>query len=214
MLISCWSCKGGSGTTVVSVALASSLAQSAGGALLVDLTGDVPAVLGMPDVATPGVGEWLAAGAGVPADALARLEVAGPAGLRVLVRGAAGGEAGRAGVLAALLAAEQRPVVVDCGTEPSGVGLAVAQAAHTSLLVVRPCFLALRRAQQSLLRPTGVVVVREPGRVLGAADVEAVVKAPVVAEVPVDEAVARAVDAGTLAQRVPRSLHRSLRRVA
>ncbi len=214
MLVSCWSCKGGSGTTVVSVALASSLARSAGGALLVDLTGDVPSVLGMPDVDTPGVGEWLAAGAGVPADALARLEVAGPAGVRVLVRGAVDGGEERAGVLAALLAAEQRPVVVDGGTDPSGVALAVTQAASSSLLVVRPCFLALRRAQRSVLRPTGVVVVREPGRVLRAADVEAAVGAPVVAEVPVDEAVARAVDAGTLAHRVPRSLHKALRRVA
>ena len=215
MLFACWSAKGGSGATVVSVALASMLARSSGAALLVDLAGDVPAALGLSDEACAGVGEWLAAGDGVPADALPKLEVAGPAGLRVLVLGSETPPAGpRGDVLAAVLASEPRPVVADCGTAPSGVALTVARSAATSLLVTRACLLALRRAQTAAVRPTGVVLVREAGRALGAIDVERVLGAPVVAQVPADDAVARAVDAGTLGARLPRSLQRSLRHVA
>lgn len=215
MLLACWSAKGGSGATVVSVALATLLARSPGGALLVDLVGDVAPTLGLADGPGPGIGEWLAAGDSVPADALPRLEVAGPGDLRVLGPGSAPAAPGaRAEVLAALLACDPRPVVVDCGTAPAGVALTVAREAATSLLVTRACLLALRRSQQAPVRPTGVVVVKEAGRALGVADVENVVGAPVVAEVPLDEAVARAVDAGTLGRRLPRSLQRSLRHVA
>lgn len=54
----------------------------------------------------------------------------------------------------------------------------------------------------------------EPGRALDRTDVETVVGAPVQAEVPLDPAVARAVDAGLLASRLPRGLERALRRTA
>jgi hypothetical protein len=45
--------------------------------------------------------------------------------------------------------------------------------------------------------------VTEPGRALGKRDVESVLRAPVVAEVPVSPQIARVVDAGLLASRVP-----------
>lgn len=215
MLIACWSAKGGSGTTVVSVALAGLLARpSPEGALLADLDGDVPAVLGLPEPTGPGLGEWLASGNGVPADALARLEVPGPAGLRILPTGAAEAPAGRAEVLAAVLAADPRPVVADCGSGPTGAGLAVAAAASASLLVLRPCYLSLRRALRAPLRPSGVILVSEPGRSLGRSDVEDVLGVPVKAVVGVDPAVARAVDAGLLLTRLPRGLERALRHAA
>lgn len=220
MLLACWSAKGGSGTTVVSVALASVLAESSpGGALLVDLAGDVPSVLGLPDPAGPGVGGWLAAGSDVPPDALGRLEVQGAGGVRLVPSGGVeDGVAvvppGRPEVLAALLAADPRPVVVDCGSDPSGVVRAVVAAATGSLLVVRPCYLSLRSAQRAALRLTGVVVVRGDGRAIGPDDVAAALGVPVVAVVAEDPQVARSVDAGTLGQRLPRALRRSLRHVA
>ena len=216
MLIACWSAKGGSGTTVVSVALAGMLARpSSTGALLADLGGDVPAVLGMAEPTGPGLGEWLASGAEVPADALTRLEVAGPSNLRLLPAGAGAPAApGRAEVLAAVLAADPRPVVADCGSGPSGPGLAVAAAASASLLVLRPCYLSLRRALQAPMRPSGVILVSEPGRSLGRSDVEDVLGVPVRAVVGIDPAVARAVDAGLLATRLPRGLERALRHAA
>jgi hypothetical protein len=71
---------------------------------------------------------------------------------------------------------------------------------------LRPCYLALRRAAKLPRRPHGVVVVREPGRALTSRDIQSVVGAPVVAEVSVTDEVARSVDAGLLATRLPRLL--------
>lgn len=211
MLIACWSSKGGSGTTVVAASLALLLARRDPlGALLVDLAGDVPAALGLPEPDGPGVSGWLAAGTAVPVDALARLEVPGADGLAVLPRGAGPLQEDRADVLASLLHADARPVVADCGPARDGVALALAGAATRSVLVTRPCFLALRRALACPLRPSEVVLLTEPGRSLSRADVEDCLGVPVVAEVAVDPAVARAVDAGLLAARLPRRLVREL----
>ena len=216
MLVACWSAKGGSGATVVAAALAAVLARSSpAGALLVDLAGDIPAVLGVPEPDGPGVAGWLRAGATVPADALGRLEVPVGPGLALLVAGGPLPEAsGRGEVLAALLGADQRSVVVDCGSAPTGVALVVAAGAPHSLLVLRPCYLGLRRAVQSPVRPSGVVLVEEEGRSISRADVEATLGVPVRAVVAHDRRVARAVDAGLLVGRLPSSLQRSLRHVA
>jgi hypothetical protein len=215
VLIACWSAKGGSGTTVVAAALASLLARSSPGAVLADLAGDVPAVLGLPEPDGPGLAQWLEAGATVPADALTRLEVAAGGGLAVLPSGGPLPDApGRGDVLAALLAADVRPVVADCGCAPSGPRLAVAAGAGQSLLVLRPCYLGLRRAVASPLRPSGVVLIEEEGRAISRRDVEGALGIPVRAVVAHDRRIARAVDAGLLASRVPALLQRSLRDVA
>jgi MinD-like ATPase involved in chromosome partitioning or flagellar assembly len=217
VLLACWAPKGGSGATVVSVALAALLARgSPGGALVVDLDGDVPAAMGLDGAIGPGVGEWLATGPEVPADALARLEVRGPGGVRVLPWGgtAPAVPPDRLAVLLALLASDPRPVVVDCGSRPGEVGAAAIAAASTSLLVMRPCYLALRRAAAEPRPATGVVLVRDGHEALGPEDVTAALGVPVVAVVPVVPEVARAVDAGVLAARLPRALGRGLRHVA
>jgi len=214
MFVAVWSAKGGAGTSVIAAALAVVLARREGGALAVDLAGDLPAVLGVPDPSAPGVAEWLAAGDEVAVDALARLEVDVGAGLALVARGEADMCEGRGDVLASVLASEARPVVVDCGTAPRGTSAQVAAAATSSLLVTRPCYLALRRAMASTLRPTGVVLVHEDGRALSRRDVESVLAVPVRAEVRVDPAVARAVDAGLLAGRLPRPLERALKAAA
>lgn len=217
MLICCWSAKGGSGTTVVASALALVIARRGGdGVLMVDLAGDVPAVLGMPEPEGPGLAEWMAAGDDVPVDGLARIETEVTAGVSLLTRGeGALGPRERLEVLATMLAGEPRTVVVDAGcVDASGAAAVLGSHADQSLLVTRPCFLALRRAVSAPIRPTGIVCVTEPGRALSAADVESVVGAPVVAEVGSDHAVARAVDAGLLVSRLPRGLERALRRAA
>lgn len=204
MLIACWSIKGGSGTSVVSAALALQLASTAP-TLLVDLAGDAPAVLGMPDPSGSGVSDWLS-GSGLDRAALDRLAVTAARDLRLIPVGkepmpASGGER-----LAAALVGSQ-PVVVDCGSQiVGGLGAGVAAAATCSLLVVRPCYLALRRAIAAPFRPSGVVLVDEGERSLGASDVAEVLGVPVRAVVPWDPRVARAVDAGLLAARLPRSL--------
>ncbi len=216
MVLACWSTKGGSGTTVVAAALALALAESSpGGALLVDLDGDADAVLGCACPGGGGLASWLAGDAPVAAR-LGQLEVVVGGGLSLLPRGRGPLAPRHASALAALLAADSRAVVVDCGTLPTGeappeVAAELAAGATRSLLVLRPCFLALRRGVQASLRPSGVVLVVEAGRALQARDVAGVLGVPVVAEIPVEAAVARAVDAGLLAARLPRSLGRAMR---
>ena len=219
MIIACWSPKGGSGTTVVACGLAAVLARSGSprGALLADLSGDAASVLGVADPSGPGLAEWLAAGPDVGASALARLEIEATPGLGLLAWKPPGPDfrptAGRAEALVDALSADPRPVVADCGSAAAGAGLAVAAGASVSLLVLRPCYLALRRALAAPVRPSGVVLVTEPRRALGRRDVEDVLGVPVRAEISLDDGVARAVDAGLLARRVPRLLERALRPV-
>jgi hypothetical protein len=216
LLTACWSSKGGSGTTVVAASLGLLLARrEPAGAVLADLAGDLPAALGLAVDGSPGLAGWLAAGPSVPADALDRLEVpTSSPGLGLLTRGVGHLDASRAGVLATLFEEAGRPVVADCGvitlegTAPERVALAAAR----SLLVTRPCYLALRRLIDVTHRPTGVVLLREPGRTLTRPDVERLAGAPVLAELDLDPRVARAVDAGLLGSRhLPRTLSRPLR---
>jgi hypothetical protein len=222
VFVSCWSVKGGSGTTVVAAALAVLLSRrSDDGVLLVDLAGDAPAALGLPEPDGPGLAGWFAAGTGVPADGLSRIEVPVTAGLDLLPRGVGPlGPVERAEVLAGVLAAEARSVVIDAGVPGWGDDVAdpaagvLATSATESLLVTRACYLSLRRLVVSPVRPSGVVLVTEAGRALGRHDVEQVIGVDVVAEVLIDPAVARAVDAGLLAGRLPRSLERALGRAA
>lgn len=215
MLVACWSPKGGSGTTVVSAVMALSCARSSSGALVVDLMGDVPAVLGVPDPPGPGIADWLGAPEDLGAEALGRLEVEVSPRLRLVPRGSlspGGASPLRAEKLAALLAADGRPVVADCGGADRSPGRELAAGASVSLAVLRPCYLALRRALEAGVRPSGVVLVTEPGRALQRRDVEDVLGVPVWAEVPLEAAVARAVDAGLLAARVPRGVERAVER--
>jgi hypothetical protein len=231
MLISCWSAKGGVGTTVVAAALSVRLArQRPDGVLAVDLAGDLPTALGCGEPGGQALVDWMAGGGEVPTDAMARLEHQIGPGLALIHRGAGPLRSGRASLLARLLAAEPRVVVADCGRidvvpavdghpddgrwDGVSVPRAIVEAGSSSLLVTRPCFLALRRAASLDLRPTGIVVVTEDGRAITADDIESVLGCPVVARVRLSPAVARAVDAGLLVSALPRTLERDLARAA
>lgn len=218
MLIACWSAKGGAGVTVVATSLALLLArQGPSGAVLADLDGDASAVLGLPEEPSVGLAGWLTAGEGVPADALARLEVHAAPGLALLPRGAGQLATGRITALLALWEGGHRPVVVDCGNlarlaEPAAATV-VAKAADRSLLVIRPCYLSLRHAARAPVRPTGAISITQPGRPLGHRDVERTLDVPVVCRLAEDPAIGHAVDAGLISRKLPRSLVRGLRRV-
>ena len=100
----------------------------------------------------------------------------------MLPRGAGSlGDPERAEVLASILGSTGRTVVVDCGvvTPERPASFALAATATHSLLVTRPCYLALRRAQRPPVRPSGVVCVTEPGRALTRHDLQHVIGAPV-----------------------------------
>jgi hypothetical protein len=229
----CWSVKGGSGTSVISAGVSLLAATRPAGALLVDLGGDQPAVLGCREVPNPGVWDWLLDGDSAPPDALGRLEVDVAPGLRLLPAGTsvlhrhtpgplaggpvAGGLVRRATLLASVLAADRRMVVVDAGASSTrrdpvtdAVLGALRAQPHRCVLVVRPCYLALRRVHAIPVPADAVVVVAEAWRTLGHEDIASVVEAPVVAEVPVEAAIGRAVDAGVLGARPPRVLLRAL----
>lgn len=221
MLTACWSVKGGVGTTVVTAALGLLLAQK-GPTLIADLTGDVPATLGLavgtPTVAAgPGLAGWTVAAPEVLPDALSRLEVSVAPDLALLPRG--GGPCRAAGgvLLAAVLTNHERATVADCGRLDVGgpdadVSAALVDAADRSLLVLRPCYVAVQRAQAAPWPASGVVLVVDDGRALTAADVQTALDLPVLTTVRVTAAVARAVDSGSLATGVPRTLARDLRR--
>jgi hypothetical protein len=218
MVTLCWAAKGGSGTTVVAAALALSSKRPS---LLVDLDGEIPAVLGLPEPDRPGVADWL--GSEATPDHLANLLVdVGPHTWLLPFRS---GERRAATALPGAARWEELgrwlhnwsthgdcDVTVDAGTgEPPGDLVAHAD---RCLLVTRPCYLSLRRAVRSATRPTGIVLVHEPGRALSQRDVEHSLGVAVEATVSLDPAVARAVDAGLLATRLPRVIAKELRRVA
>jgi hypothetical protein len=220
VLSALWSAKGGAGTTTTAVALAdiSRRSHRTTDTLLVDLAGDLPAALGLPDPEL-GATEWMASDAGP--EALTRIEHVVAEGVSLLPLGNTSDfPAARATALVVVLGADHRDVVVDVGllgasTSPLAVLRdLVTDAADRSLLVTRSCYLALRRAARCDRTPDGVILVRESGRALDRGDVEGLLSVPVVAEVDTDPAVARAIDAGLLLTSGPRHVARALRRVA
>jgi hypothetical protein len=203
----CWSVKGGSGTSVVAAALALAAPVET---TLVDLDGDSPAVLGVPEPTGQGIADWLSSDA--PARALADLVVEIDSTTVLVPRGRNPVDPRSSRWVELIDWLGTRPhAVVDAGTGDPPDGLL--SPGVRSLLVTRGCYLALRRTTRVARRPDGVVLLTEPGRSLGRREVGRAVGAPVVATVSVDPAVARAVDAGLLAARLPRLLHRELGRL-
>ena len=215
-LLAFWSSKGGSGTSVIAAAAALYAAQTLGSARLVDLRGDQPAILGLGADPETGVADWLAAGPTAPTDALDRLGVEIVPGLSLLPQGRSASVlepavAAEAGAALAVALRDGPLTVVDVGVPDTAVARAVLEVADVSLLVIRECYVALRRAVRNPLtaRAFGLVVLQEPGRSLGPSDLAQVLTRPVVARIPTRDAVARSVDAGTLAVRLPDPLARA-----
>ena len=218
MLVCFWSPKGGSGTSVTAAAAALVLARE-GPVRIADVAGDMPAVLGLATDAEQGLRDWLRAGPEAPTDALDRLSSEVTSGLTLLPAGngdiaSAPPEAGAA--LAVALRADPRPTIVDAGVlgpQPANALHALVEVADAHVIVVRGCYLALRRAVHIDLtaRATGAVFVDEAGRSLGVRDVTNVLGVPVLATVSLRASTARAVDAGVLPTRLPDSLARPAR---
>ena len=225
MVTLCWAAKGGSGTTVVASALAIAQRSST---LLIDLDGEIPIVLGIPEPDRPGLSEWL--GSDAPEAHLADLLVDVDDHLRLLpwcasraptsldplrapVAGFIAADPDRRARFVSWLGGRTRErIIIDAGTgEPSPD---LVDLAETRLLVTRACYLALQRAGRVHAQPTGIALVSEPGRSLSKRDVERSLGVPVVASLDLDPAIARAVDAGLLAVRLPASIRRELRGAA
>jgi hypothetical protein len=194
MLTVCYSVKGGQGCTTV----AAGLALAGRPVMVVDTAGDVPAVLGVPEPTGLGVLDVLSSRRPVRVEALRAVAVdAGPAG--VVPRGGSPtgsvpGERWRE--LAEVLVGDDAVWVLDAGTGPAWRAAVVSGV--RVLLVIRNCYLALRRAVQAPVRPSAVVLVEEPGRALGSRDVGAVLAGVPLITVAGDPAVTRAINAGLL----------------
>lgn len=221
MLLALWSPKGGTGTSVLAAACASVLARRRGGCRLADLGGDQPAILGLGADPGTGIADWLATGPEAPADALDRLAVEVAPGLTLVPPGTPrrvlapepAAEAGAA--LGAALRSSATPCVVDAGRADSSAARMVVEVADASVIVVRGCYLTLRRAVHTSLtaRAAGIAFVDEPGRSLGATEARDVLDRPILVRVPVRAAIARAVDAGVVALRPPEALARAADRL-
>ncbi len=212
-ITSCWGAKGGAGTTVVVAGIA---LAAKGPTILVDLVGDLPAVLGLAEPAGQGLAEWLSSDAQPSAVLHLAVEVNRTTHLIPRGVGPIDPAAGRWSELAQWLAGDRRHYVADCGSDPppdalAGGGRRGTTASRRELLVTRPCYLALRRACALGADPDGVILVDDHLHSLDRTDVARSIGAPVLATVPTDPVVARAVDAGLLAARLPGSLLRALR---
>ena len=161
----CWSLKGGSGTTVVAAGLALAAARRGIRPLLIDLAGDLPAVLGV-EGAGPGVTDWCSAADGPGPEALEQLAIEVPGGTRLVALGTSGwhdAEAERVAALAGHLVQSDGPLVIDVGnlgttSVPEALLGPLVERATRSILVTRACYLSLRKLPAQVRRPTEVAL--------------------------------------------------------
>ena len=198
-----FSSKGGVGCSVSAAALALLSAESHP-TLLVDLRGEVDAILGMPSAAE-GLSEWFSLDEPSP-DVLQRLEVPVTTNLSLLPRGSCRSPTRpeRYRLLSRLLSGDGRRVIVDIGTHAVPAVALIAESS-ASILVTRACFLALDAARRGPL-PDRILLIEEEGRALRPSDVSAAIGAEVAVRLRWHRTVARAVDAGLLSANVPKSL--------
>lgn len=218
MLVSFWSAKGGAGTSVVAAATALVLAREQGRSRLADCCGDLPALLGLGETPEAGLAQWLASDGAPPEDAFDRVAVDVGPGVDLLPLGVgttttASEGSGRA--LGDRLRKSREVVVADLGQAEDPARRGLLDASGASVLVVRTCYVALRRAvdRHEVEQARGVVVVEEPGRSLGHKEIADVLDRPVLGVIPVQSAIARVADAGVLLRRCPVTLTRQVERI-
>jgi hypothetical protein len=192
----CASAKGGQGCTTIAAVLAVLAAQSNQPTLLLDTRGDAAPTLGVSDPEPASTFVDAIANAVEPS---ARLRVATVAGDRI--------DTDAISAISELVAAGHR-VIVDTGTDHD-VLHRFDPLNPQRLLVTRPCYLALRRAIGVPFVPDHVVLISEHQRCLTERDVSLALALPITS-VPYDPAIARAIDAGLLAARLPRCLANSI----
>ena len=216
MLVVCWSPKGGSGTSVVTTGLAIVASRSTtehnneARTVIVDLAGDIPAILGIEDPLI-GISEWIADPTVFDRRTLiVDLET----GLSVLPRGRASLPESRSGAWSRLavelstMSNSDSTIVVDAGRGP--IPRELESIADHEYVVVRPCYLALRRAKLIDHSSDAVIIVTEPDRALKQADVARVLGLPIAATLDISADIARRVDAGIITSRPSTELTRAL----
>ena len=212
MIITCWSPKSGSGTSVTAVAMAAISARMGKPTVLIDLGGDAAAILGLPTPAL-GLGDVIEAHS---SHTLRDVMVRAGEGLHLIASGFTdlpspySNRWGRIDQILGEIASEHL-VLIDAGE--FGLPEWLDSISDSTVVVIRPCYIALRRAAEhnrSDHLADAAIVVTERDRALTARDVSLVLGIPVVAEVPVHPDVSRRVDSGLLNSRVPDHLIDSL----
>jgi MinD-like ATPase involved in chromosome partitioning or flagellar assembly len=197
--------KGGQGVTTISAALGILHAQAGHRTLLIDTGGDLPAILGKPEPLSVGLSDYLID----PNFTLDDITITIREGLDLIPRGA--GPINFDTYTYGLVTGgcdRYDTVIMDLGTAPADTWN---KHADETVIVTRPCYLAVRRAIHLPRRPSHVILVNEPGRALSAHDIEVVLGVPVTATIPVDIETARIIDAGLLTTRLPQHISRALR---
>lgn len=242
-MVTCiYSVKGGAGTTTFAAITGIATSEHAP-CLVIDLCGDLPGVFGIETDRSDGIFDWLRheEDASAAPMRLSDIETAISDHLSIVTvgnkvqwcssinQGTPVGQERFARLATSLLesaVAETRTVLIDAGTLPLGetfvecwaptARLRWELALRTShrLLVTRACYLALRAVRALPVPPTDVALLVESGRALQRRDVEAALGIEVGVTVAVDPAIARCVDAGVLAVRLPRGLRRAVGQVA
>jgi hypothetical protein len=217
MVITGWSVRGGSGTTVVTAGLAT-VSASTSPTLLIDLCGDSRALFQLPAATPTGLLDWAVAHHSVGPQTIADLitPVPLPTGvLHVLEGGHASADLAQAerddfeSRLAeglGWITSSYRRVIIDAGHRANPITHAITNDS-CSVLVIRPCILSIRAALRSDRPVVGAVIVGN-GPSLPSSDIEAILGVPVLGQLNTCRSVPSAVDAGSFAQRLPRELAR------
>ena len=192
--------KGGQGTTTVAASLAVTAACGNRRVVVIDTGGDVASILDHPpttasdDLAT-GIDE------APPIDGVQLVHLPADRIDANTVR------------IVSELAANGAVIVVDAGVDPAVVRqFDAVRPRPQRVLVVRPCYLAVRRAAAVPYTPDHIVLVRERLRSLTTDDVERALALPVTT-VDHDAVIARAIDAGLLVTHAHRHLGKPLRQL-
>ena len=218
MLLALWSPKGGSGTSVLAAACSLVLARDSGGARLADLDGDQPAIFGLGADPPTGLSDWLAAGPG-GADRGARpARRRGAPAVALLPRGgvqpaAGAGRGGRGGRRARRRAArrpgaDRRRPRCRGGAGGAGAARGRRRLGRRRARLLPGAAPGGARAGAGARRPVSCSSTSRGDR-------SAPARSPTSStgrcspDVPVKAAIARAVDAGVLAARLPEPLARA-----
>ena len=185
---------------------------------LLDLGGDQPAIFGLAADPESGVSDLLRRPAGFGLSELDALAAPAVGGVRIVPQGGMPLDAlvpDRGAELAVLLRDDPACTIVDVGSPEHRVAHPFVELADIALIVLRGCYLALRRAVHSplLAHTQGAIAMLHPERPLGPRDIGDVLQLPVLASLHDHPDVARAVDAGVLPGRCPPDLARIMRRV-
>ena len=205
--------KGGVGTSVVAASVAA-VSAATRPTLVVDFGGDMAQILGVDTLGRQGINDWLAASSDVGAESLDNLHIEVSSNLALLPCGSAPSPnipVERVVHMVRSLHSGGRDVIADVGTlaSPSDPRAIACVSGDRTTCVIRACYLTLRRFSNLPVTIDDIVEIEEPGRALRTIDIEAVARMPVSARIPLDPAIARAVDAGLLNRRLPRNLRRN-----